>query len=91
MAVFRPDPAGAAKHLLHCIYHAQKAFAKEHGRYARSLAELKLADLHDATLAGPPLLEAQGDRFRASVDLKLPDGSRQRWHIREDSRVWSAP
>ncbi len=90
-AAFRPDPAGPAKHLLQRIYYAQKAFLKEHDRYVRSLAELKLTDLHDATLAGPPVLEAQADRFRASVDVKLPDGGRQRWHIREDSRVWSGP
>jgi hypothetical protein len=90
-ASFRPDAAGPAKHLLHRIYHAQKAFKKEHARFARSLAELNLADLHDATLADPPVLETQADRFRASVDVKLPDGGRQCWHIREDSRVWSAP
>jgi hypothetical protein len=90
-ASFRPDPAGAAKHLLHRIYHAQKAFARDHGRFASGLDELQLADLRDASLAGPPLLEAQADRFRAAVDVKLPDGSRQRWHIREDSRLWSDP
>ena len=89
-AAFRPDPAGPARHLLHRIYHAQKTFKKVHGRYARSLAELKLADLHDATLAGPPLLEAEADRFRATVVVKLPGGGRQRWHLREDSRVWNA-
>jgi len=90
-AAFRPDPAGPAKHLLHRIYYAQKAFAKEHDRYARSLAELDLANLHAATLAAPPVLEAEDARFRATVEVKLPDGGRQRWHIREDSRVWSAP
>ncbi len=90
-AAFRPDPAGPAKHLLHRIYHAQKAFAKERGRYARSLAELKYADLHDGTLAGRPLLEADDDHFRATVDVQLPGGRGQRWHIREDSRVWSDP
>jgi hypothetical protein len=88
-AAFRPDPAGPAKHLLHRIYYAQKAFEKEHDCYARSLTELGLADLHDETLAGPPVLEAEDDRFRATVDVKLPEGGSQRWHIREDSRVWS--
>jgi hypothetical protein len=90
-AKFRPDPAGPAKHLLHRVYHGQKAFAKEHGRYARSLAELKLTDLHDTTLAGPLSLNAQTDRFQATADVRMPDGGRQRWHIREDSLVWSAP
>jgi hypothetical protein len=90
-AQFRPDPAGPAKHLLHRIYHAQKAFEKEHDRYARSLADLGLADLNDETLAGPPTLEADDDHFRATADVKLPDGGRERWHIREDSRVWGDP
>ena len=90
-ATFRSDPAGPAKHLLHRIYHAQKAFTKEHNRYARSLAELKLADLHEETLVGPPVLEAADDRFRATVEMKLLHGGRRRWHIREDSRVWSDP
>jgi hypothetical protein len=89
-AAFRPDAASPAKHLLHRIYHAQKVFKKKHDRYARSLAELKLADLEDATLAGPPVLKAEANRFRATVDVKLPSG-RQRWHIREDSRVGSDP
>lgn len=89
-AAFRPDEAGPAKHLLHRIYHAQKEFKKKHNRYARSLAELKLADLEDATLAGPPVLEAESNRFRATVDVKLPSG-RQHWHICEDSRVWKNP
>jgi len=88
---FRPDPAGPAKHLLHRIYYAQKVFKKAHDRYARSLAELSLANLHDPTLAGPPVLEAEADRFRATVTMKLPDGARQRWHIREDSLVGSTP
>jgi WD40 repeat protein len=90
-ATFRPDAAGPAKHLLHRIYHAQKAFKNKHDRYARSLAELELADPRDATLAGPPVLEAEPNSFRATVDVKLPGGGRQLWHIGEDSRVWSAP
>jgi hypothetical protein len=87
-ATFRPDPAEPARHLLHRVYYAEKAYHKEHGRYARTLAELGLAGLTHETLAGPPLLEAGADRFRASLDVRLPGGGRQRWHIRQDSRVW---
>ncbi len=90
-APFRPDPAGAAKHLLHRVYRAQAAFHKKHQRYAASLHELGLAELgdelRDATLAGPPLLEVNADGFEASVDVKLPTGV-QRWKIRQDSRIW---
>src|SRR5947209_6940788 len=76
-ATFRPDPAGAAKHLLHRIYHAQHSFHKEHGRFAPTLAELGLADLVHATLVAPPRLEADADGFQASVDIRLAEGKQQ--------------
>jgi len=87
-ATFRPDPAGPARHLLHRIYYAQRAYRKENVCYAPTLAELGLADVREETLTGPPELEADGERFRATVDVKLPGGGSQRWRIREDSRVW---
>jgi hypothetical protein len=88
-ATFRPDAAGPAKHLLHRIYYAQKRYYKEHRRYARTLAELGLAGLTDASLARPLAIEAGGNHFRASADVRLPGGQVRRWHIREDSRVWT--
>jgi len=87
-AAFRPDPAGAAKHLLHRIYSAQRSFQKEHGRYASTLAELKLADIGQGILVAPPRIVVDADTFQASVDIRLPDGTQQRWSIREDSLVW---
>jgi hypothetical protein len=86
-ATFRPDPAGPAKHLLHRIYYAERAFQKEHGRYAKTLAELGLADLTDETLTGPPVLEAGDDHFQATATVRLPDGKERAWRIREDSRI----
>jgi hypothetical protein len=35
-----------------------------------------------------PRIEAGVDHFHASVEVRLPDGKPQRWHVREDSRVW---
>jgi hypothetical protein len=87
--VFRPDAAGPGKHLLHRIYYAQKAYFKGHQRYARTLGELGLNGLGDRSLTGPPVLEAAADHFRASVDVRLGGGGARRWHIREDSHVWS--
>jgi WD40 repeat protein len=89
-ATFRPDPAGPAKHLLHQIYYAQRAFHKEHKRYARTLAELGLAGLTHESLTGPPHLDAEADTFQASVDVRLVGGGSRRWHIRQDSRLWPA-
>ena len=89
-AEFHPDPAGPAKHLLHRIYYAQRAFFKAHQSYAKSLEDLGLPGLSDDTLTGPPALDAEADRFQASADVRLPGGGHRRWRIREDSRIWPA-
>jgi hypothetical protein len=86
---FRPDPAGPARHLLHEIYYAQRAFHKQHQRWAKTLAELKLDQLAHDSLAGPPNLQVTETGFESAVTLKLPGGKTQRWHIRQDSRVWA--
>jgi Carbohydrate family 9 binding domain-like len=86
-ATFRPDPAGPARHLLHRIYYAQREYHKNHGRYARALAELGLAGLGHETLAGPPQMETTADGFRATVAVRLPGGDTRRWRIRQDSLV----
>jgi hypothetical protein len=87
-ATFRPDPAGPARHLLHRIYYAQRAFKKEHGHYGKTLEALHLPALKHASLASPPRLETNGNAFDASVNVRYPDGRTRRWHIRQDSRVW---
>jgi hypothetical protein len=82
---FRPDPAGPAKHLLHRIYEEQAKFHKENDRYGVTLAELGLADLTHESLAGPPRIEPREGGFHATVTVRQPDGTSQRWRIREDS------
>jgi hypothetical protein len=86
---FRPDPAGPARHLLHRIYYAQRAFKKKHGQYAKTLEELRLPPLRHESLAGLLRLETKGNEFEATVEVRYPDGDVRRWHIRQDSRVWS--
>ncbi len=88
-AAFRPDPTGPARHLLHRIYAAQRSFHQAHGRYASTLAELKLADIGRGIVDDPPRLTADADGFQAGVDVRRPDGTRQHWSIRQDSLVWS--
>jgi hypothetical protein len=83
-ATFKPDPAGRVRHLLMQAYHAQRRFHKQHQRWATSLAELGLPQLTD-----PPLtLETTGSLYEITAPLTLPDGTKQRWHVRQDSRVW---
>jgi hypothetical protein len=86
-AAFRPDPAGPAKHLLHRIYYAQRQFHEEHKRYARTLAELGLGKLTHESLLSPPGIEAQGNGYHATAEVRLEGGMRGSWRIRQDSLV----
>jgi hypothetical protein len=86
-AVFRPDPAGPGKHLLHQIYYAQSKFRMQHGRYASRLSELGLAELSDDSLAGPPRMTVQDGSFQATVDVRRPEGGSQRYRIRQDALI----
>ncbi len=84
----RADSAGPARHRLHQVYYAQRAYRQKHHRWARTLEELGLAGLSHASLAQPPQLEVTQTGFEVSVVHKRADGTSQRWHIRQDARVW---
>jgi hypothetical protein len=87
-ARFRPDPSGPARFVLHRIYYAQQDYRKEHGRWARSLDELGLANLGDPSLVGPPRIATTPDLFQATAEFKDATGKTRRAHIRQDARVW---
>jgi hypothetical protein len=82
---FVPDPTGPARHLLHQVYYKETEFRKKNGRWAKTLEELGLKDLKDASLAGPIVLQTTDSLFEATAQLKA--GGR-RVHIRQDSLVW---
>jgi hypothetical protein len=84
-ADFCPDPAWEARSVLHAIYYSQREYRKQHGAWARTLAQLGLAGIHAKSLAAEPRLETTRDLFQVSVVLS---NSQQRWHIRQDARVW---
>jgi hypothetical protein len=84
---FRPDPSLPARRWLHEVYYAQREYRKTHGRWAATLLDLGTR-ASGAGLSSPALAVA-GSLFEASVDLRLPDGKTERWHIRQDSLVWS--
>src|SRR5262249_19121507 len=52
-AEFKPDLAGPAKHVLHEVYYAESAYRQKHGRWATTLADLGLGNLHHETLTKP--------------------------------------
>ena len=87
-ASFKPDATLPARRWLHTVYYAQGAFRKTHGRWATTLAELGVA----ADVAGlqRPTLSVTDTLFESTIDLRLADGKTERWHIRQDSLIWSA-
>jgi len=85
----RPDPAAPARSLLHTIYYAQRTYANKHGRWARTLSELGLAQIWHETLTVAPRLEITESGFEATVEIQESRRKHRRWHIRQDSRVWS--
>jgi hypothetical protein len=85
---FQPDPSGPAKHLLHFVYERQHTFHKTHGRFAETLDDLAIAGLQHESLVGPIIAKATAAGFQVSADVKLPNGHKVQWHIREDSLVW---
>jgi hypothetical protein len=87
-AAFKPDPSGPARHLLHRVYYAQRAYREKHGSWARSLKDLGLEDLTDPSVDGPPRLETTASLFEASVALRQRSTKAARWRIRSDAKVW---
>ncbi len=83
---FIPDASIPARRWLHQVYYAQHDFRQKNTRWAATLDELGMP------APGGPLAAARlvlaDSLFEASIDLMLPDGTRERWHIRQDALVW---
>ncbi|MEI7909540.1 MAG: carbohydrate-binding family 9-like protein [Verrucomicrobiota bacterium] len=84
---FVPDPSAPARDVLHDVYYSQRAFFKQHGRWAGTLAELGLPAAAHASIAAP-VLTRTWDGWRASVLLSPAAGPPQLWSIRQDAHVW---
>ena len=83
---FRPDPSWPARRWLHSVYDAQIAYRKTNGRYATAFRELGISLPSDQVLSAPSV-SAAGALFEATVTLGLPDGTSERWTIRQDSLI----
>ncbi len=79
---FRPDPDEPVRWLLRQLYYRQRLFRERHGRYARSLDELKVP----ADRRTRYRLTLQTTESLYEITATLPDGARL--HIREDGRIW---
>lgn len=87
-AQFVPDPALPARNALQEIYYAQRDYEAKSHHWAASLDELKLSPDFARGLVKAPTMKLTGDGFEATAEIKLPDGQNERWHIRQDARVW---
>ena len=82
-----PDGTLPARRWLHAVYYAQQRHRRDHKRWATTLEELGVAPPTKQSSARPTL-QVTADLFQAAVDLRRPDGTSQRWNIRQDSLIW---
>ncbi len=85
-AALRVDPSADARHTLHRVLYAQRAYHKAKGKWAAKLGDLKLTgDPFEAVL-----LETTSTGFEASVAAAdgAADAAPRRWRIRSDARFW---
>ena len=84
----RADPSGPARQALMALYQAQADFRRREDRYAKSLVELNFPRLTYESFLGPLSLETTTSLYEASLEIRLPEGVKERWHVRHDSRLW---
>ncbi len=82
---FRPDPSAAARHAVHRVYYAQRAYYERDGRWARTLAELGTIEL--GPYAGDVQLDGTATMFEVCGRFRDARGTQRRIRIRDDSRM----
>jgi hypothetical protein len=86
---FRPDPAAPVRYLFHQVYYAQAKYRAAHSCWAKTLNELGLSSLTHETLNGPIELKGGESTYEVSAKLRGKGKESQRWHIRNDARIWA--
>jgi hypothetical protein len=81
--------AAPARDLLQEIYYAEGDYREKHRRFAASLRELGLAHVRCPRLTGTPKIQITSDGFWATAEIKLRGKEKQRWHIRQDAKLWT--
>ena len=84
---FIPEPTEPARMTLHEIYYAQRDYKTRHGRWASSLDELGLCLTLHESFSQSPVIRPEKDGYRASVTVKLTDGSRKTVSIDQFSKI----
>lgn len=84
---FRPDPTLPARDMLMGIYHLQKDFHGKNRRWAKTLHELGLDFYHHPSLSEPLKMKLTRKGYRATLKVKMPDGSERTLSSTQDSRI----
>ncbi|MDG2222373.1 MAG: transglutaminase domain-containing protein [Rubripirellula sp.] len=84
---FATNGEPTARDALMEVYHRQRTFHREQKRWAKTMAELNLADQHPQ-LQVPIQIRLTEDGYQATLDLPVKQGTDQRWHVRQDSKLW---
>jgi hypothetical protein len=85
---FIPDPAMPARNALQEIYYAERDYEAKNHHWAKSTGDLALSADIARGLVQAPTLRLTAEGFEATAEIKLTEGRLQRWHIRQDARVW---
>ena len=91
---FAGDGSGVIRNYLHQLYYLQKDYRKAHGRWARNLRELnfvphRIDDRPSDGRLSDPELHTAGDQFQFTIVQGWNSTRPVRWHIRQDSLIWS--
>lgn len=81
------DHATRARDLLMEVYHRQKSYHAKGKRWATTLAELELQKQRP-DFPHPIEMRSTKDGFVAFVDVPNPNGTIERWRVRQDSKLW---
>jgi ketosteroid isomerase-like protein len=85
-----PPPELAARDALMEIYHRQKAHYAKHMRWAISAEELEEFGIKELMGVNSLSIERTPEGFLATAIITGKDGREQRWHTRQDSRLWTS-
>jgi hypothetical protein len=85
---FLRDPAAGARDLLQAIYYKEKDYQAQNGCPTVSLKALGLKKRRCKGLFHPPAIQITPDGYWATVEIHGPHNAIQRWHIRQDAKIW---
>lgn len=84
-AAFVEDPNAGIRQALRMLYHRQRDYRDEHGRYADELGELGARDVTVDGVSFEPLLRTT----QTTYEITSPGTDGTTLHIQHDGRVWT--